>query len=400
MSTRVCRLLLAALLLCALSPTLAAPAKGVKWETDGKHVNVLVNWCEVVDKGGCAPSAGKEQQPRITTESAVKVSVSSFNFLHYNVEYAIEEKEIAAYAYLAGIWDQILGFDLTKQLGISGSGVDWWKEIRTQRELLQKRVAEYANSPALSQADLDKLKGDRDIFLKKITQLDLLRAKAFEDADSVEELQKFDIVDKDHQALVAALTTFADLAQRSLQGDTKNIGNKKAGTYVTVSINAKPLTTASNQKAGSARAEYLVESKFPLLFHAGLTYNKLKDTKFETVRALEGRDLFVKVRDEDSTETFSVYLSYPLDDRSVDQAKWFGTLGTDLKELGDNIYVGASYRIKGRWFLSIGGVYGLQTEGENPTTEGTAQEPSRTLYEIIKEEREWKGFASVSVKLY
>ena len=401
MFSRARELLVAAALCCALSPAVAEPDNGVKWKTEDKRVTVLVNWCEIVAKGDCGPSGGEDKPPRITTESAVTVSVSHFNFLHYNVEYAIEEKEVAAYAYLAGIWEQILGFDLNKQLGISGtSSVDWWKTIRALREQLKATVDKYGNSPALSEAELAQLQNERTVFLKKIADLDALRSKAFEEADTVEELQRFDIVDKDHNDLVAALTTFGGLAQRTLQGDSKSIGNKKAGTYVTIKVTAKPLAAAPSQKTGSASAEYLVESRFPLLFHAGLTYNKLKDTKFETVRALEGRDLFVKVRDEDGTETFSAYLSYPLDDPSPDKAEWFATLGTDLKELGDNIYVGASYRIKKRWFISLGGVYGLQASGENATTEASAEGPSRTLYEIVKEEREWKAFASVSVKLY
>lgn len=388
---------------CLSAPGLAAD--GLTWTKEKNQVTAFINWCTVAtDRKDCAlpPATALDEKPRIDSDSAVAIEVSSFNFLYYNVEYSIEEKQIEAYAYLAGLWDQFLGFDITNQLGIAGEGAEWWKVVRTLRAQLKQMLATYAGSAGLTQTQLKSLAADRDVFLKQVVKLDALRAKAFDAANTVEDLQRFDIVDKDHTTLVEAINTFAALALRCQAGDRKNVGKKGAGTYVTVSITPKPLpATEQTTSLGAVSTEYLVESVFPLMFHAGLTYNELRDAKFQTVQALDGRDLFVKVRDEKGVETFSAYLSYPLDDPSIDKARWFATLGTDLKDIGDNIYVGISARIKSRWFISVGGVYGLEKEGQGQTTEAAqGAVEARTLYEIAKEERAWAAFASVSVKIY
>jgi hypothetical protein len=383
---------------------------GLRWQKDKNKITAHVNWCEVKKLGDCGtpPSEWSADMPRIDSESTVTVEVSHFNFLYYNIDYTIEEKQIEAYAYLAKLWDQLLGFDLGRQIGgVAGlapgtPAANWWKKVRETREALKGTIAPYAKSPGLTEQQLRDLEGQRAAYLQVVKDLDDLRNAAFAAAATVDDLQRFDIVDKDHATLVEGITTFADLAQRSRNGDRKSVGKKAAGTYVTVTVNPKPLPATTNTRdLGSVSVEYLSESKYPLMFHAGLTYNTLKDAKFETVRALQGRDLFTKVRDEKGTETFSAYLSYPLGNESVDKARWFATLGTDLKDVGDNIYVGLSARIKSRWILSVGGVYGREKEGEGKTTDtGQSGTDARTLYEIVKEKRKWGGFASISVKIY
>lgn len=402
------RLVMMLLLLAAAAGLPAAhAATGVTWSQDGEHVVAVLNWCELEARAGCdtGQNGPLAERPRIDTSSQVAVHVTGFNFLHYNLEFAVEEKQIEAYAYLAGIWDEILGFDLRDlPAAMSGPAADWWKLVRRRRQELAADTRAFAGQASLDYQELKALTSLRTTWQGRVEELDAKRADAYEQATTVVELQQFDIVDRDHQELLAAINSFVTLAGRSLQGSRQNVGKKKAGTVVTVVATPKPLpaTTVADPKSLKSRSvEYLVESKNPLLFHVGLTHSSLEDAEFTTVRALDGRDLFTKVKDEKGTDAFSAYLSYPLGTRDLERAKWFATLGTDLSDVGDRIYAGLSARLRGRWFLTVGGAYGLVTEGMGESTEAAGGgETSRRLFEIIQEDREWAGFAAVSVKVY
>ena len=379
-------------------------AQGITWEQDDGRIEATINWCVVAKKTNCSTDQdGKlAEQPRIDSSNQVAVQVVGFNFLHYNLEYEIDERQIEAYSYLSGLWDQILGFDLTKQLGVQGAAADWWKSVRENRELLKKAVDAYKGSSAFTKDELSKLKNARSVWLSKATELDKLRSNAYEKASTVVELQQFDIVDRDHQALIEAITTFANLSQKSLNGDRKPIGKRSAGTVVSVSAVVKPLpSTEVSGKLPASSFEYLVESTYPLIFHVGLTHTELEDAEFATVRSLDGRDLFSQVSRGKGTDTLSAYLSYPLGKKQIENARWFATLGTDFTDIGDQIYLGVSSRVRDRWFITVGAAYGKVTKGENPTEETAPDgDSSRTLFEIIEEDRDIAAFFSISVKLY
>jgi len=100
----------------------SASALEITWSDQDGKVTALINWCDVANREKCeeSPPRFTESQPRIDSDDVVAVQVTGFNFLHYNIEYDIDESTVEAYAYLAGLWDQILGFDFQQQLGIAG----------------------------------------------------------------------------------------------------------------------------------------------------------------------------------------------------------------------------------------------------------------------------------------
>lgn len=397
-----------------------------RWYESGQQVTALVDWCRLqTSTADCNTNIPPNlndgtidsQQPRISSDTQVSIHVTSFNFLHYNLDYQFDEEQIEAYAYLSGLWDQLLGFDIStlplgtvlKRLPGTDSeltGIDeitsWWVLVRTMSVELTDNVMAF-QAVHLTSQELETLEDLRDYWRDQITQLSSNRDTAFATAETVEHFQQFDIVDRDHAQLISSINTFVELAQRSLVGDSQNVGRKSAGTFVTVTIQPTALPTApqSSTRLESESFDYLVESNYPLLYHIGLTRSQLSDAKFDTVKALDGRELFAQVREEDGTDAFSAYLSYPLDRDTDENSNWYATLGTDFSDIGERLYVGVSRQFNSRWLLTAGGAYGLVTVGKGEMSDMSNDEPtSRTLFELIEENREWEAFVSISVRVY
>lgn len=405
---RTLRMTCALLVMAMVTIEAAKGADGVSWKKEERRVTAYINWCAVEALGSCLEEAQgtSPQTPRVDSDTVVTVRVYNFNFLRYDVAYTVDERLIESYAFLAGLWDQILGFELPALAPANAEDLtpidEWWGAIQQGRTMLSTTLSRMPSSIGLKATDIENIREARDQELKFVSTLEGLRSAAFAFATTATAIQRFSIVDQDHKSLVDAIKAFSERAERCIAGDQHLVGRKNAGTYITVSI--APVALASDSSPAAIKTvstEYLVESTAPLIFHSGLTYSSLKDAKFETIRTLGDRDLFAKIRDEDGTESFSVYLSHPFGNMPAEQAQWLATIGTDLSNVGENIYIGVSLRVWSRFLLSAGGVYGLEKQAEGAVEEEVEPgEGARTLYEIVKEDRRWGFFAGFSVKIY
>lgn len=387
--------------------------KGVYWVqgTDTQPTSVIVDWCKRFGSA-CVSPDGKQIDLKIDSTDQVVVKVTNFNYINFDLTIEITEKEVETYKFLSNLWDELLGFDLG-DVSISGSGirgqttssgatedpvVTWWKAIRKDRQTL-KETAEGYSKDYLSSTDRDNLVTDRENRADANAKLQKLRDLAFQAAVTVEDLQKFDIVDKEHSDQVQANLLFVGLAKKSLDGESTLVRKKDAGTLVSAAINSTPKESGSEgSESRQVSVSYFVQSELPLVFHVGLTYADTDKVELEKVRALDGRDLFSEVSSDSGETGLSAFLSYPIGQAESD---YFVTLGTDVEDLGERLHVGLSWRFRQNWMATFGGSYQKTQAGEMEVQDTNMDQTStRTLFEIAKEEREWAPFVSISVKLY
>ena len=215
---------------------------------------------------------------------------------------------------------------------------------------------------------------------------------------TVEDVDKFKRVHATHLDLLGRIDAFGVAVNLVENGEIKNIGKKKGGTIVAVTITPKSQTQATASPV--ARIEYFTHSRLPVTFHVGYAYSKLTDVKFETVRSLTQADLFAVVKENSSTNAMVAFLSLG---QTIKNGKigFFGTIGTDFNTPGERVYVGGSLNVLKRLFITGGWVSGTQQEPQNAVTEtiGNAVD-ARELFAVIDPQRRWRGFGSVSFRVF
>jgi len=194
---------------------------------------------------------------------------------------------------------------------------------------------------------------------------------------------------------IDAFGVAADLVEH---GEVHNIGKRKGGTIVTITMTPKSQTQAS--VAPAAGVEYFSHSRIPVLFHVGYVYSKLQDVQFTTVRSASQADLFSIVKENKATQALAAFLSLG---KTFEQGQVgvFATLGTDFAKPGERVYVGGSLQLLKKTFITGGFVSGTQQEPANKVTDALgAALGARELFATIDPQRRWRGFGAISFRVF
>lgn len=149
--------------------------------------------------------------------------------------------------------------------------------------------------------------------------------------------------------------------------------------------------------------DYPVQSKFPLVFHMGYGYSRLKDIEFDKVRALNNQDLFAVIKSNASTTGGVAYLSYGVKTWNAGSTEQglFLTLATDFKDPGERLFVGGSFRAWKRIFLTAGAMSGSIKEGVDPIVEAVGDAlQARELFAAVATRRQWKPHVGISFSVF
>tara|TARA_R110001583_G_C5665969_1_gene410124 strand:+ start:5111 stop:6157 length:1047 start_codon:yes stop_codon:yes gene_type:complete len=348
------------------------------------------------------------------------MEIKYFNHLGFELSVDEQANEVAVYNYLNNLWGDL--FELTNTFSISGP------TIRTPIDELHIRISqtqEEMNSLIKSRefSNLDVYLTDSNIvfltnasnqFSDRIDELQKLRKEAISYASNNQlgdsQVKAFSIIIDDYNSLLPVVNDFVSRSHKSVKGTKRLLKKQKVGFIVNVilSPSMRPNVGSKSVQLSNVDFDYPVESTAPLLFHVGFTHAALNDVEYETVTSLSGDDLFLKVRDDDSLQNFSAFLSYPIDSTLVNEADWFVTLGTDFNDIGDNLYGGLTYRISEKWLFSAGIAYGLELTLDGSTDQmpvssdnsETEIESRRTLFQTIEEDREATWFISISYNIF
>jgi hypothetical protein len=219
---------------------------------------------------------------------------------------------------------------------------------------------------------------------------------------TIEEIDLFVRADAEHGKILDKLDAFQVAAGLVENGQVKRIDKKKAGTIVTVSITPKSRFEGADG-GRPLSVEYFVHSRFPVTYHMGYAYSRLKDVEFETVRALSGQDLFSRVKNEKDVTAFTAFLSYPLRRWPPQQESYglYATLGTDFQKPGERLYGALSLRFAGRILLDAGITSATVKEGGNSVLERVGDRlETRELFDAVTTRRDWKPFFGISIAVF
>jgi hypothetical protein len=202
--------------------------------------------------------------------------------------------------------------------------------------------------------------------------------------------------------VVNRLKTFETRGKAAADGFVRRVTFGDAGRIVTVTITMSDL--AAGVDAGVAEVvEFFVHSTLPVTFHAGYSYSSLDAFEFEPVAAAAGEDLFAQINEGKTTSGFTAFLSYRLGRVESSPVKYevLLTLGTDFKEPGKRLFVGATTRVKK--VLLSGGVATAAVREANEEDRVTDIVNgvgdflgTRELFTRIHTTRQWRPFVAVS----
>jgi hypothetical protein len=384
--------------------------------TVGGTVVIEVDWLKLKTCTESKQEIDTRPAVRIDEDAPVAIKITNLNFVSYAPSFKVEETVVETYVALEKLWSQLLGLPLfTGGTARSKFGAllersicdsfraclaDWAYLITTANIEVDAARTRYARFVALDDAqrravaefrnDLATAKENIDKALKQLIET-TPPADANDQAD-------FETVYSKQQLLFDKIAAYNSAAQRVEDGQLHPIGKKKAGTIVVVSITPKDSQQAPQTPV--VDVEYFVHSKLPLTFHLGYSASRIRDIDFESVRASGQSDLFVVVKDNETTSSMVAFLSLgrAYQDENVGA---YASIGTDFSEPGKRVYVGGSVQLMKRLFLTVGGVSHTVQEGNNPVLEdfGGAL-GARELFGQISTRRDWARFWSISFRAF
>lgn len=356
-------------------------------------------------------------ETRITEDSAVDLKVINFNFIDYTIDYKVDETVVETYVTLEKLWSQLLGLPALLPGGLAAASTTTtvctsfeecianWAYLIAKTNRFVDQAAHFKDDTAIdvtagsaaltaitnSQATLDGW---------RLAVNDAMNKTLNETPQKVTEVDTFEVVRTRHNQLITRIDAYDALAKLTKTGQIHHIGKKKAGTIVSVTLT--PKDQSHSQGAPIATSSYFVHSRVPVTFHVGYAYSHLKDIKFEKVRALATDDLYAKVKDNNSTNAFTAYLSFG---RTVyaGQLGYYATIGTDFDKPGNRLYLGASIQALRRVFVTFGGASTVnQTSNDsNKLVEqvGNALK-ARELFTTVGSARNWGPFIGISFGVF
>ena len=382
---------------------------GVEYVQDGpKQVTFRINWYLLEEAKFPSP----KRAITIPADSSVSLHVTNFNFMHFSLRYTVEEEVIESYQALEKLWSQIFRLQEISG-GISGvqpspdpfeqKVVEW----RQKQEDAQQRVAtyleEYSTLVGLPDSAITRMK---DVLLPAVTtdkqDLEALRYATRQLAATNSQFDTYVNVKRLHEDTLSILNSFIERGVLTVNGEIHPIGTKKSGTSVTLRIQPVQRDNDTMLASQPFSASYFVRSKYPVLFHVGYSYSTIDDVEFEKVRALNDQDLFAMVTNSSDTEEATTLLSYEL--LSWGENSRFGvlaTLGTGLSEPGETLYVGSSFKIYDRAFISVGALSAEKAEAGDRVLEAVGTElETRELFESFSRRRKWEPFIAISFSVF
>lgn len=399
------------LLVCNTVPTAAAPTSkndanesrtprgryaqpiAIVWSADMAAVEEAL--ADEVDRMG------------ISTDTSVTLHVQRFNFLHYTIKYVVKEEVTESYALLDGLWKQILGLRVlpaesqAKATAFDTQLLIWRRQLERADGALTKKLQQYAGNIALSETEVkDVGEALTYVGLEPMGVIESDRQKTLDAAVTSDDLVAFERVDIRHRVVADRLASFVTGARLVKDGQHRVIGQKAAGSRVTISLTPEDRNQAP---AGEPlTVSYFVRSTRPLVFHLGYTHGRLKDFEFEKVRALVDKDLFSLVKKNEGIDDMTGFLSYELKKWGAEgQYGLLGTLGTGMRAPGSRLYVGAGLRLMDRIVLGVGGVSGTVAEGAEKVVESLGERlGARELFATISRRRDWAPFFGFSLRVY
>lgn len=420
------------------------------------EMNVLWRY----DDGGTWKDAASctyaNESGKIDERMPVTVRVQNFNFLHYGIEFDIEEEVVAAYAELADFWSRFLNpqaFLKQLALGHDPSGtqpscslkgllekatagadpkddvpfnreisqcladldfeattVAWRKKLGEGVEHLAGKLAPYRSRLGLTDTEKGQIEKDRVGNGQVLWLLERYRAASLLLALTNKQLDRYEKTRLGHDTVTGGFHRFNSRAKLVREGFAHRIKKKKPGTVVTVKMTPEGIEGAGGAAAAGAdkqlAVDYFVQSKYPVLFHAGLSYSDVDEVQLEKVRTLAGSDLFSEIRDGESEIDLTTFLSWQFwsgGERS--QQGVLLSVGTDVDEPGQRAYLGLSYR-RGRWFLTGGWVRAEVEDGDEVAAEGmmaggaAAPPEAGRLFETVRKGTEEGTFLAISFSVF
>jgi hypothetical protein len=391
------------------APAAAAAAPAAGGATNNAFANLL-GIPAITD-----PVTDELKGVRIDERDNVTIKLRHFNFINFAAEYAVDTKVIEAYVTLNTLWSQALGL---ARLGMTASAgaqpcpagatfstcvKDWMWALTLSSRRLDEAVARHRQNVGLSETVINTQVVPEARVIQAIRgQLLQLQSETLSrQPETMQDIEWYQQVQAAHDKLLGQINAYVRLAELTATGQTKPIDKQKAGTLVTVKITAMNLI--GNPHGQPVEISYFVHSRLPVKFHAGYLYSNLKEVKFDQVRTIAGADLFQQVQDPDSVQTYAAFLSYELVSRNTGRygAGLLATLGTDFKEPGKRLFVGASVRVLSRVYVGFGALSGTVAEGQNKVVEQLGDRlGTRELFTAVTSRREWKPFFHLSFGVF
>lgn len=351
---------------------------------------------------------------RITPNMGVSLRLTHFNFLRYEPTFTTEVKQIQGYAELAQLWTQFLTAT-PASLATSSTLLQrnqptfidalnaWRRGINKATDVLGGNLAAVPLAVGLSDDDVKKIVEMRDSELKEPKSLEdqrlmveglLLAFTSTVEAWYAQEL--YDAELKRHDAVIGRINLFIKRAGEVESGRLKQFDSQKQGTIVTTSIAVTPFTSSADEAERAAREQittvsYYVQSKLPLVFHAGPAYTNIADVDITKVERPAVGDVFQEVTKPKSEADLIIFMTYMLTPIAYDTPGLGLTIGTGLKDIGTRIYLGATAKFNERLLLSGGAFSQTTTEGD------VAFSADPKLFTTVKKVKKWGYFVSVSV---
>lgn len=406
--------LLSSLMLLATS---AGAECHVRVSDTGVAGRVEIDWCVGKEKEETSRRLGRRVDERVP----VTITSKNFNFLHYGLDYKVDDKIVEAYVTLNALWSQI--FQIGGLVaGLSDRAVDdavphkecgdfqscvarWLWDLQIENDALGTIVASVAEAgTGLPEDQRNSVERYSAAVPAKRVALNGARGKAQADHPprTVAQIDLFVRVDAAHRELLEKLSAFQVAAGLIKNGQEKVIEKRKAGTLVTITVS--PKSRFDGLDGGKpASIEYFVHSRFGLVYHMGYSYSRLRDFDFEKVRAISGQDLFSQTKNQKDINAFTAFLGFPLKTSDKDGGKLglFATLGTDIEKPGDRLYGALSVRFAQRVMLNAGYATSTLKEGKSRIVEQIGDRlGTRELFNAIETRRQWEPFFAVSFTVF
>lgn len=395
-----------------------ACSKTFATSSSGNVITITIDWnqlnsCVTKEK---SQGLGNRISTRINEGNAVDIRVVNFNFINYTLAYKVEETVVESYVTLEKLWSQLLGIPflggpggVAEALqapckGFQECAARWAFAIATTNITLGRFISESADKSYIDDGGTAVASHAKVLANSRVViaaALNEIMSNPANQPIMAEQVNLFENIYAKQEKIFEKLDAYAASADLVANGKVQHLGKKKAGTIVTVSLTPKNQSQADGKP--TVTTEYFVHSKLPVVFHAGYTYARFNEVKFETVRALADTDLFSEVKSNSKgIGAMAAFLSLGRSFGSDEKVGLFFTLGTNFSEPGDRLYVGGSLQLFKRLFVTAG-VASIKTEtGVNPiVTQIGDRLQTRELFAAIATHRDWdKGFYALSFKVF
>lgn len=339
------------------------------------------NWPPGTGRTARAP---RNTARRITEKTSLRVRVTHANHLKFAVKLDTVETVLDSYVYLERLWKQVVGLSAAETAPAIAEAparasdqeqrfIDavkaWRGALRDADARVTQRLAPYRTF-VLTPDDLIRLPKDITATSTDLALIAGRRERVTTEIWRSENYAVFDGTNAVHRDVEGRLDSFVTLAGYSINGVSRPVKFGAAGRIVT--------TTVSGTDRGSGTVatetiviEFLVHSTLPVTFHAGAVYRHREEPRFEpaaTAAAASGSvDLFKKLNSSKPPADLTAFMSYDFSPRERVGRFWRAipslTLGTGLTNVGERLYVGASWRF-GRVILTGGAVSLDVSDGE------------------------------------